>query len=92
MFGLIFVCMCLAPRPNEKRYRPEIWHTHLDHIYFFVFFFVKEPLVAAIFEKNVTSHGFSHISLIALFSKFSLLTFDANISQTNKQIEPRFHT
>ena len=68
VFIHVFIHLCHASRPNEKRYRPEIGYTYSHRPYLkhglFVFF-EKIPVTAASLEKLPCHVDFPHISSIA---------------------------
>ena len=87
VYGSMYGCMylCHASRPNEKRYRPEIWHTYSHRLYLktnFLSFWKNEPEGRHL-RKTAVSRGFyfTHISSISLFLlnfelfKFTCLSF-----------------
>ena len=79
--SLVYLCMYLfiyarhVSWPNEKRYRPQIWHTYSHWPYlktgFFVFS-IKSPWRPLASKKLPCHVDFPHISSIALFSAFLL--------------------
>ena len=72
-WSYICVCFCHTPWPDEKRYRPDIWHTcshwpYLKTVFFY--FFDQITVTAASLEKLPCHVDFPHTSSIALFTVF----------------------
>ena len=63
----VCVYLCHASWPNEKRYRPEIWHTYSHWPYLKTSFSKKIPVTAVSLEKMPCHADFPQISSIALF-------------------------
>ena len=79
----LFIYVCHASWPNEKRYRPEIWYTHFPRPYLKMAFFVysrrwpRGPLG----RKTAVSRGFSGYLLEWLVLFFTIAKNDIQFFQ-----------